>query len=478
METDEIPSGLFLHTKGFIMSSQSEYQSLNPATGEHLKSFPESTDEETRSALAVAHDCFTNHWRLTPIVARAKLIMGVAKLLHKRSEELAQLITLEVGKLIAESRYEVQFCVETFEYFAANTARFLQPVTVASNPGSEIWTEPLGVILAVEPWNFPLVQLTRVAAPHIMAGNVLIAKPAPTVPQISLAFAQLFRDAGFPEGVYTNLFATIPQLHSLVEDFRVRGVTLTGSERAGAAIAENAGHHLKKAVLELGGSDPLIILPDAPIADAIKLAVAGRMFNTGQGCAASKRIIVVGRALGEKVISGMQQAMAELKPGDPLDPKTTLGAIFSERGLQGLLAQIESAKEAGANVIHGGKRIERPGFYLEPTIITNIGAENPIAQQETFGPIASLYVVDTEEQAIQLANNTTFGLGASIIGNDIFHAKEIAAKIDAGMVFINGPAYSSPDLPFGGIKNSGFGKELSEIGFSEFVNKKLVRVAN
>ncbi|KAL6821522.1 Aldehyde/histidinol dehydrogenase [Trichoderma camerunense] len=460
------------------MASQSEYQSFNPATGKHLKTFSELTDEEVRSALSVAHDCFTNHWRSTPIAERARLINGVARLLQERSEEFAQLITLEVGKLIAESRYEVKFCIDTLEYFATNAERFLQPVKVPSNPGSEIWTEPLGVILAIEPWNFPVLQLTRVAAPHIMAGNVLIAKPAPTVPQTSLAFSQLFRDAGVPEGVYTNLFATVPQLHTLLEDFRIRGVTLTGSERAGAAIAENAGRHLKKSVLELGGSDPLIVLPDAPIDDAIKLAVAGRMFNTGQGCAASKRIIVVGRDREQKVIDGMKKAMAELKPGDPLDPNTTLGAIFSERGLVGLLAQIETAKAAGANVILGGKRSQHPGFYLEPTILTNIAPENPLAQQETFGPIAAIYGVDTEEQAIKLANSTDYGLGASIIGADISHTKKVAAQIEAGMVFINGPAYSSPDLPFGGIKNSGFGKELSDIGFGEFTNKKLVRVAN
>ncbi|PTB63254.1 aldehyde dehydrogenase [Trichoderma citrinoviride] len=450
------------------MALQSEYQSLNPATGEHIETFPELTDEELRSALSVAHDCFTNHWRSTPMSERAKLIR----------DELAQLITLEVGKLIAESRFEVQFCIATFEYFAVNAEKLLQPITVASDPGSEIWTEPLGVILAIEPWNFPLLQLSRVAAPHIMAGNVLMAKPAPTVPQTSLAFAKLFSDAGVPKGVYTNIFATVPQIHYLVEDFRVRGVTLTGSERAGAAVAENAGRHLKKTVLELGGSDPLIVLPDSSIEDAVSVAVAGRMFNTGQGCAASKRVIVVGRDREREVIEGMRKAMAELKPGDPLDPKTTLGAIFSKRGLDGLLAQIERAKAAGATIVLGGKRFECSGFYLEPTIMTNISPGNPIAQEETFGPIAAIYGVDTEEEAIQLANNTAFGLGASIIGTSVSHAKKIAAQLEAGMVFINGPAYSSPDLPFGGIKNSGFGRELSEIGFSEFTNKKLVRVAS
>ncbi|EHK19386.1 uncharacterized protein TRIVIDRAFT_193343 [Trichoderma virens Gv29-8] len=433
------------------MTSQSEYQSFSPATGKHLMTFSETTDEEIRSALSVAHNCFTNHWRSTAVTERARLM-----------HELAQLITLEVGKLIAESRFEVKFCIHTFEYFAVNAERFLQPTTVTSNPGCEVWTEPLGVILAIEPWNFPLLQLARVAAPHIMAGNVLIA---------------LFRDAGVPDGVYTNVFATVPQLHNLVEDFRIRGITLTGSERAGAAVAENAGRHLKKIVLELGGSDPLIILPDAPIADAIKQAVAGRMFNTGQGCAASKRIIVIGKDREQEVLNGMKDALADLKPGDPLNPKTNLGAIFSERGLLGLLSQIESAKAAGANVILGGKRSEHPGFYLEPTILTNIAPENPIAQQETFGPIAAIYGIDTEEQAIKLANSTDYGLGASIIGADPLHAKKVAAQIEAGMVFIDSPAYSSPDLPFGGIKNSGFGKELSDIGFGEFTNKKLVRVS-
>ncbi|UKZ58352.1 hypothetical protein TrVGV298_012220 [Trichoderma virens] len=381
------------------MTSQSEYQSFSPATGKHLMTFSETTDEEIRSALSIDAWC--------------------GKTVQERREELAQLITLEVGKLIAESRFEVKFCIHTFEYFAVNAERFLQPTTVTSNPGCEVWTEPLGVILAIEPWNFPLLQLARVAAPHIMAGNVLIA---------------LFRDAGVPDGVYTNVFATVPQLHNLVEDFRIRGITLTGT-------------------------------------------VAGRMFNTGQGCAASKRIIVIGKDREQEVLNGMKDALADLKPGDPLNPKTNLGAIFSERGLLGLLSQIESAKAAGANVILGGKRSEHPGFYLEPTILTNIAPENPIAQQETFGPIAAIYGIDTEEQAIKLANSTDYGLGASIIGADPLHAKKVAAQIEAGMVFIDSPAYSSPDLPFGGIKNSGFGKELSDIGFGEFTNKKLVRVS-
>jgi succinate-semialdehyde dehydrogenase/glutarate-semialdehyde dehydrogenase len=333
------------------------------------------------------------------------------------------------------------------------------------------------VILAIEPRNFSMMQLARVAGPHIMAGNVVIAKPAPSVPQSSLAFAQLFIDASMPKGVYTNVFTTIPQINALVDDFRVRGVTLTGSEGAGAAVAERAGRNMKKVVLELGGSNPFIVLSDASVTEAARLAAMGRMMNVCQGCVTAKRLIVVSKERGERFTHELSKILSAMRGGDPLDASTTLGPVFSERGLRALLARLETATAAGAKVILGGKRIERAGCYLEPTILTNITPDNPIVQQETFGPIALALVVDTEEEAIELANRTKFGLGASVIGVDIAHAKDVAAQIEARMVFINGPAYSSPDVPFGGVKNLGFGKELSELGFNEFVNKILVRIA-
>lgn len=459
------------------MATFREYKTINPATGVVVDNYPEATDAEVRSALDTAHTCFYKTWRHTPVAERARLINKVASLMRERTDELVSLIVLEVGKVSGEAHWEVQYCISVFEYFALHAEEFLKTRPVASSPGSEIRSEPLGVILAIEPWNFPLIQLARVSGPQLMAGNVLIAKPAPSVPQSSLAFAQLFKDAGVPEGVYTNIFATIPQINILIDDFRIRGITLTGSERAGAAVAEQAGRNLKRVVLELGGSDPFIVLQDASIVEAAKLALGGRMINAGQGCAASKRFIVIGKERADHFTKELATLMEDIKAGDPLDPATTMGPISSERGLNLLLEQLDTASTAGAKVILGGKRIQGPGFYLEPTILTHITPDNPIAQEETFGPIAVIYTVNSEEEAIELANNTRFGLGASVVGKDIIHAKDIGAQIEAGMVFINGTIYSTPDLPFGGVKNSGFGKELSELGFNEFVNKKLLRVA-
>ncbi|KAK4083810.1 uncharacterized protein Triagg1_1472 [Trichoderma aggressivum f. europaeum] len=308
-----------------------------------------------------------------------------------------------------------------------------------------------------------------------MAGNVLVVKPAPGVSQSSLALIKIFREAGLPEEALSLTFATVPQIHRMIGDFRVRGVTFTGSSRAGSAIAESAGRHLKKVVLELGGSDPFIILPDAPLQDAIDMAVEGRLHNTGQACIGTKRVIVVGKERGELVLRDMQEGMASLQAGDPRDSSTTVGPVVSERALLGLLEQIEVAERSGGAVALGGRRIARPGFYLEPTILTNISQTNPATKQEFFGPVVSLYVVDSEKEAVELANGTELGLGSSIISKDVEHAKEIADKLEVGMVFINGIAYSSLELPCGRVKN--FGKELSRIGFHEFVNKKLVRVA-
>jgi succinate-semialdehyde dehydrogenase/glutarate-semialdehyde dehydrogenase len=289
--------------------------------------------------------------------------------------------------------------------------------------------------------------------------------------------ARLFEEAGAPTGVYTNLFASIEQVGLVIEDPLVRGVTVTGNERAGAAVAERAGRALKKVVAEMGGSDPLIVLEDAPLEPTLDSAFFGRMFNTGQCCVGSKRIIVVGQARGKAFLDGFVKRMASISAGDPMNQATTLAPLSSEKALNLLLDQIEQAQKGGAKIVLGGKRIDRPGYFLAPTVLTDINVNNPIYTQELFGPVAAFYVVDSEEQAIELANATPFGLGASIFTADIEHGRSVAAKIESGMVFINQPAWTSPELPFGGIKNSGFGRELSERGFYEFVNEKLVNVA-
>jgi len=362
------------------------------------------------------------------------------------------------------------------DYYATNGEGFLKSKPLDGVPGATIVLEPLGVLLAIEPWNFPFYQLARVAAPQLVAGNVVIFKHAPSVPQCALAYADVFREAGAPEGVYTNLFATIPQVNMLIDDFRVRGVALTGSERAGAVVAERAGRNLKKVVLELGGSDPFIVLPDADLNEALAQGVFARLLAMGQACVASKRFIVVGKDRARIYLDGVVQRFESLEAGDPADETTTIGPLVSKRALEGLLDQINTAKAHGARIVLGGRRIERPGWYLEPTIITDISPENPLFQQETFGPVASFYAVDTVEEAIELANATKFGLGATVFGGDVAHAQEVASRVEAGMVWVNSCAGTDPAVPFGGVKNSGFGRELAEDGIGEFVNRKLIRI--
>jgi len=453
------------------------FQTINPATGETLHTFPMASDAEVATALKTADDRYNNDWKLRPVAARAQIVKRAAALLRQNAGEYAGYLTLEMGKLVAEATDEVELSAAILDYYADRAEEFLKPQSLAEAPGSIVVFEPIGVLVAIEPWNFPYYQLARVAGPQLAAGNVVIFKHAPTVPQCALAFARLFEQAGAPEGVYTNLFCSVEQVGALIDDFRVRGVTLTGSELAGAAVAERAGRKLKKAVLELGGSDPMIILDDAPLDQATQQAAGGRMFNMGQACVSTKRVIVVGKERADQVLAGMVKQMGTLKAGDPADSATSIGPLFSERGLNGLLAQIDGAKAAAAKIVLGGKRLDRPGFYLEPTILTNIAKGNPLRQQETFSPVLSFYAVDSEEEAVELANATPFGLGSSVFGADVERAKKVAAKIEAGMVFINSFAYTGPETPFGGVKNSGYGRELSEVGIGEFVNRKLIRVA-
>ncbi|MDQ1540775.1 MAG: succinate-semialdehyde dehydrogenase / glutarate-semialdehyde dehydrogenase, partial [Actinomycetota bacterium] len=391
--------------------------------------------------------------------------------------EYAQYITTEMGKLIGTSEAEVGLSAAILDYYANRAETFLAARALPESPGAVVETEPIGVILAIEPWNFPYYQLARVAGPQLVAGNVLVVKHAENVPQCALAFARLFEKAGAPVGLYTNIFASHDQIGRVIEDPRVAGVTVTGSERAGSAVAERAGRSLKKVVMELGGSDPLIVLPDVDLEQAVAGALMGRMFNTGQSCVSSKRIIVVGKERGEAFLNAFKSGLALLQAGDPADADTTLGPLSSERALELILDQIRIATDGGAQVVLGGSRIARPGYYLEPTILTGIDEKNPAWTLEFFGPVASYYVVDTEDEAVALANATPFGLGASLFTADLDRGRKLAKQIDSGMVFINQPAWTAPEIPFGGTKNSGFGRELSELGFGEFVNRKLVNTA-
>src|SRR3984893_8804283 len=453
------------------------YQTVNPATGALVETFAPIGDYELEKVLATAHNTFEIDWRKRTVAHRARIISKAASILREKADEFAQIITLEMGKRIMEAQVEVMLSASILDYYASRAEGYLRPKPVPDVPSAEIRIEPIGVLLGIEPWNFPYYQIARVAGPQLMVGNVLLLKHAESVPQSALAFARLFEEAGAPEGVYTNLFISIEQAGRVIDDPRVHGVTLTGSERAGAAVADRAGRNLKKVVLELGGSDPFIVLEDAPLDWAIQSAVAGRMLNAGQCCVGSKRIIVVGKARGDAFLEGFAKRMAALETGDPADPATAVAPLSSERALTLLLEQIDRAASHGARIVCGGTRVERPGFYLQPTVLTDISPQNPVFAEELFGPVAAFHVVEDEAAAIALANGTPYGLGASVFTADTERGERVAAQIDSGMVFINQPFGTAAELPFGGVKRSGFGRELSQLGFDEFVNKKLIRVA-
>jgi succinate-semialdehyde dehydrogenase/glutarate-semialdehyde dehydrogenase len=453
------------------------YQTVSPANGEVIKTFPDISDADLEIAVRRAQATYEQDWRHRSVVERARIVSAVAGRLRDSAEEFARYATLEMGKLLVEARGEIALSADILDYYAKHGDRYLKPQAVPDAPGNAIETLPLGIILGIEPWNFPYYQLARVAGPQLVVGNVVMIKHAGSVPQSATAFARLFDEVGAPAGVYTNLFANFDQVGRLIDDVRIRGVTVTGSERAGASVAERAGRNLKKSVMELGGSDPFIVLEDAPLEPTLDNALWGRMNNTGQSCVAAKRFIVVGKQRGKEFLEGLKVRMSALKVGDPNDPCTKLGPVSSEKALKGLLHQIDLAKKNGAKVVIGGNRIARPGFYIEATILTDITKDNPIYSQELFGPVASVYVVKTEDEAIELANATPFGLGGSVFTADIEQGKKVAARVESGMVFVNHPTWTAPELPFGGIKNSGYGRELSELGFGEFVNRRLVSVS-
>jgi len=452
------------------------YASINPSTGELVREFADISDADLFWALGRAHQCYESDWSRRSIADRAKVMSAAAAKLRQNIDEYAAYPTLEMGKLTAQSRGEVELSAKILDYYARNAEQFLKPARIGGVGDAVVQTLPIGVILGVVPWNFPYYQVARVIGPQLMVGNVVIIKHAPGVPQTALALQRLLESAGAPRGLYTNIFASNEQIARLIDDPRVRGVTVTGSERAGSAVAERAGRALKKSVMELGGSDPFIVLEDAPLETTLDSAILGRLLNAGQSCVAAKRFIVVGKNRGSEFLEGLIERMRSIKIGDPKDPQTTLGPVSSERALLGLLDQVSAAKASGARVVLGGNRIDRPGFFMEPTIVTDIERHNPLYLQETFGPVASFYVVENEDEAVALANATTFGLGGSIYTADLDRGRRLANRVESGMVFVNHPTYSLPELPFGGIKNSGFGRELSELGLTEFTNRKLINV--
>lgn len=452
------------------------YQSVNPNDGKVLKNFEHLSNAQLEQSLATAETCFQT-WKRTSYADRAAILNKAAALMLANVDDFARLATLEMGKRISEARGEVKFSAAILAYYAQHAETFLAPVKLNPNVGeAHMESSPFGVLFCVEPWNFPFYQLARVAGPQLMAGNVLVVKHAGCVPQCAIAFEKLLIDAGAPAGAYTNLLISHEQSDRVVDDPRIKGVALTGSVAAGRSIAARAGQNLKKSSMELGGSDAFIVLDDADLDKTIPWAVWGRMYNAGQTCCAAKRFIVLD-SIADKFLERFTLALSALKPGDPMDEKTTHGPLSTEAALMQLIAQVDVAVTHGATLLLGGKRIDRPGAFMQTTILTNIQPDNPAFRDEFFGPVVSFFRVKDEDAAIALANDSDFGLGGSVWTKDLERGKRVASRVDTGMMFINNIDWTDAELPFGGIKDSGYGRELGNMGIQEFVNKKLVRLA-
>jgi succinate-semialdehyde dehydrogenase/glutarate-semialdehyde dehydrogenase len=448
-------------------------QSINPATEEVMATFEEHTEREVNDALERSVQAFRS-WRTQPYARRAELMKQAARELRRDAERLGSLITLEMGKPLAQSRAEVEKCAWCCDYFADNAQAFLADMPKESTATeSYVAFDPLGPVLAIMPWNFPFWQVFRFAAPGLMAGNVGILKHASNVPQCALAIEEVFRNAGFPEGTFQTLLVPGSKATALIDDPRIAAVTLTGSEEAGARVAEASGRNLKPAVLELGGSDPFIVLADADVETAARVAIDARFQNAGQSCIAAKRFIVVD-SVAEEFQERFRNGIEELPVGDPSDAGTRVGPLAKQDLVDTLDEQVRRSGDAGASIVTGGQRLDRPGYFYAPTLIAGVKPGMQVFTEETFGPAAALIRARDAEEAVALANDSRFGLGASLWSRDIDRAKSLAREIETGSVFINGMVASDPRLPFGGVKSSGYGRELSEFGIREFVNIKTV----
>ena len=453
----------------------SDYAVVNPATGETIKEYPTISDADLEAAIGRA-DKAHKDWALkTSVQERAALVRRVGELHGEHRERLSEIIVREMGKPMEQALGEVDFCVDIYGFYADNAEDLLadEPIKLLAGEGSAvIRRSSLGVLLGIMPWNYPYYQVARFAAPNLVIGNTILLKHAPQCPESAAAIEQLFQEAGFPPDAYINIYATNDQIETVIADPRVRGVSLTGSERAGAAVAAIAGRNLKKVVLELGGSDPFILLGTDDLDGAVEAAVGARLENTGQACNAAKRFIVVDE-LYEPFLEKFTAALTAVKPGDPTSEETAIGPLSSAVATDRLEDQVKRAVSAGATLVAGG---EREGNFYSSTVLTDIKPDNPGYREEFFGPVASVYRVSSEDDAVQLANDTPFGLGSYVMTNDPEQGLRVADKIDAGMVFVNVVGADGAELPFGGTKRSGFGRELGRFGADEFVNKKLIRV--
>jgi succinate-semialdehyde dehydrogenase/glutarate-semialdehyde dehydrogenase len=452
------------------------FVTINPSTGETEKTFEAHTTAQVEAILQKAHDAFLTY-RHSTFAERSRHLITAAELFEAELPDIAKMLTTEMGKTFAAAKGEVAKCAMALRWFAEHSESLLaDEVITTSATKSYVHYQPLGPVLAIMPWNFPLWQVIRFIGPALMVGNVGLLKHAPNVPQTAWFLEDVFRRAGLPDGCFTNLFVETGDIAAIIEDPRVVAVTLTGSERAGVSVAATAGHSLKKSVLELGGSDPFIVLQSADLDKAVSTAVTARVQNNGQSCIAAKRFIVV-EPVADEFIRRFTEAMAALVVGDPFDPATNVGPIVSEAQREQLVRQVDAAKLQGATVHGGGTYPDRPGWFFEPTVLTGVTKDMAVAQQELFGPVAIVERVADLTEAIEVANSTTFGLGSSIWTNDEAEQRRCIEEIEAGAVFVNAMVASNPELPFGGIKRSGIGRELSEVGLKEFCNVKSVWIA-
>jgi succinate-semialdehyde dehydrogenase/glutarate-semialdehyde dehydrogenase len=440
---------------------------VNPATGETEDIFEPHDDAAVDERLGVAERAAAQ-WRTTTFAERARLMRGAAELLEAELPAVARMLTTEMGKTFAAAKGEVAKCASAMRYFAEHAERFLEPETVETKARrSEVVYRPMGAVLAVMPWNFPLWQVTRFAAPALMAGNVGLLKHASNVPQTALYLDELFRRAGYPAGAFQTLLVGADKVEAIIEDDRVRAVTLTGSEGAGRSVAAAAGRSLKKSVLELGGSDPFVVLPSADLERAVTVAVEARVQNNGQSCIAAKRFVVHADVY-EQFAAAFVDTMKALVVGDPLDNATAVGPLALESGRSTIDEQVGDAMRRGADVLCGGAPLEGPGWYYPPTVLAGITPEMRVHGEEVFGPVAMLYRAEDDDDALRIANDTSFGLGASVWSNDAAEQARFLEGIEAGMVFVNAMVASTPELPFGGVKRSGYGRELAAHGIREF----------
>jgi succinate-semialdehyde dehydrogenase / glutarate-semialdehyde dehydrogenase len=450
--------------------------SINPATGELTKRFDAHIDTEIESALDRAVSAFEKH-RRSSFAERAAKLQHAAELLEKDREHFGRIITSEMGKLLRGSIDEIDKCARGCRFYAEHGEKFLSEQIVSSDPGrSYVRHEPLGAVLAIMPWNFPFWQVFRFAAPALMAGNVGLLKHASNVPQCALAIEEIFRDAGFGPGVFQTLLIENEAVEKIIRDPRVKAVTLTGSERAGSAVASTAGREIKKSVLELGGSDPFIVMPSAKLDDAISIGVKSRMVNSGQSCIAAKRFIIAD-AIYDQYVAQFVEKMKKLKLGDPAEETTEVAPLSSENILRGVDEQVQKSIAAGAKILCGGKPADGPGYFYEPTVLAEIPKNAPAYREEVFGPVALFFRARDREEAVTIANDSTFGLGASVWTNEPAEQEFFSHELESGMVFVNAMVASDPRVPFGGVKRSGYGRELGAEGIREFVNIKTVVVA-